>query len=203
MKIGEFRKIKKEGDDNVISVKDHKTLSTHGPARIILSAKLVSWLQIFVREVRSKVAGASEDDNSCVFLSWTGEALRSSQVNKAMKSIWKKAKVVGAPSSTLVRKSAVSGVHSVSESNGSHSDLADLMAHNVGTARRFYRLQEKSSARASKQLRSIMWGEKQFYQLVVTLNFTSARKVYMVPLQQVRNYVEKQNKIKQKAICIR
>ena len=133
MKIGEFRKIKKEGDDNVISVKDHKTLSTHGPARIILSAKLVSWLQIFVREVRSKVAGASKDDNSCVFLSWTGEALRSSQVNKAMKSIWKKAKVVGAPSSTLVRKSAVSGVHSVSESSGSRCDLADLMAHNVGT----------------------------------------------------------------------
>ena len=104
-----------------------------------------------------------QDDNSCVFLSWSGETLRFSQVNKAMKSIWKKAKVVGAPSSTLIRKSAVSGVHSVSESSGSHSDLADLMAHNVGTARRFYRLQgeSKSSARASKQLRSIMRGEKQ------------------------------------------
>ena len=130
MKMGEFRKIKKEGDDNVIFVKDHKTLSTHGPARIILSAKLASWLQIFVREVHSKVAGASKDDNRCVFLSWTGEALCSSQVNKA---IWKKAKVVGAPSSTLIRKSAVSGVHSVSESSGSRCDLADLMAHNVGT----------------------------------------------------------------------
>ena len=36
------------------------------------------------------------------------------------------------------------------------------MAHNVGTARRFYSLQEtcKYSARASKQLRSIMRGEK-------------------------------------------
>ena len=117
-----------------------------------------------MREVRCTVAGASKDDNSCVFLSRTGEALHSSQVNKAMKSIWKKkAKVVGAPSSTLVRKLAVSGLHSVSESSGSHSDLADLMAHNVGTARRFYRLQEKSksSERASKQLRPIMRGEKQ------------------------------------------
>ena len=53
--------------------------------------------------------------------------------------------------------------HSVSVSTGSHSDLADLMAQNVGTDRRFCRLQErsKSSARASKQLRSIMRGEKQ------------------------------------------
>ena len=153
MKMGEFKRIKKEGNEKVIFVKEHKTLSTHGPARIILSEKLASWLQIFVREVRCKVYGASEDDNSCVFLSWTGEALRSSQVNKAMKSIWKKVKVVGAPSSTLIRKSAVSGVHRVSESSGSHSDLADLMAHDVGTARRYYKLQEKSKGAFDWEIR--------------------------------------------------
>lgn len=82
----------------------------------------------------------------------------SSQINKAIKSVWKKAEVEGAPSSTLFRKSAVSTVHSCSESNEARGNLADLMAHNVSTATRFYRLQEKSksSVKASKHLRQVM-----------------------------------------------
>ena len=85
----------------------------------------------------------------------------SSQINKAIKSVWKKAEVEGVPSSTLFRKSAVSSVHSHSESNETRGNLADLMAHNVSTATRFYRLQEKSksSVKASKHLRQVMRGE--------------------------------------------
>ena len=41
----------------VVHVSDQKTFTTHGPARIILSPKLYSWMVIFVREARSKVAG--------------------------------------------------------------------------------------------------------------------------------------------------
>ena len=163
MKIGEFKRMKKEGEDNVILVKDHKTLATHGPARIILSAKLSSWVNIFVNEVRSKVSGSTNDNGSHVFLSWNGEALASSQISKAMKSVWKKAAVGGVPSSTLLRKSAVSGLHKTTDSNEKQGNLADLMAHNVETARKYYRLQEKSksSVEASRQLRSVMRGEKQ------------------------------------------
>lgn len=162
MKMGELRRMKKEGEDNVIFVKDHKTLATHGPARIALSAKLSSWVKIFVREVRCKVSGATDGD-SHVFLSWNGEALSSSQISKAMKSLWKRGELDGAPSSTLIQKSAVSGVHNSSDSEPQQSDLADLMAHNVGTARKYYKLQEKSrsSVKASRQLRSVMSGEKQ------------------------------------------
>ena len=82
----------------------------------------------------------------------------SSQINKAIKSVWKKAQVDGNPSSTLPRKSAVSRVHTASDSNEARGNLADLMAHNLQTANKYYRLQEKSksSVQASKQLRSIM-----------------------------------------------
>ena len=82
----------------------------------------------------------------------------SSQINKAIKSVWKKAQVDGNPSSTLPRKSAVSRVHTASDSNEARGNLADLMAHILQTANKYYRLQEKSksSVQASKQLRSIM-----------------------------------------------
>ena len=163
MKMGEFKKMKKEGEDHVILVKDHKTFATHGPARIVLSLKLSSWVNIYVQEVRSKVHGISDDDDNHVFVSWNGEALVSSQISKAMKSIWKKAELNSDPSSTLLRKSAVSGLHMATDSNEQRGNLANLMAHNVETARKYYRLQEKSrsSVEASRQLRNVMRGEQQ------------------------------------------
>ena len=142
----------------VVHVSDQKTFTTHGPARIILSPKLYSWMVIFVREARSKVAGTTANPNSNVFLTWNGEPMVSSQINKAIKSVWKKAQVDGNPSSSLLRKSAVSRVHTASDSNEARGNLADLMAHILQTANKYYRLQEKSksSVQASKQLRSIM-----------------------------------------------
>ena len=163
MKMSEFKRMKDEGSERVILVKDHKTLATHGHARIVLSQKLAGWLKIFVTEVRSRISGTSNDNDDNVFLSWNGEALASSQISKAMKSVWKKAEISGTPSSTIFRKSAVTGVHSATDSSASHSDLADLMAHNVSTAVHYYKLTEKSksSVKASKQLRNVMRGENQ------------------------------------------
>ena len=163
MKMGEFKRMKSEGEDSVILVKQHKTLATHGPVRIVLSPKLRRWIQIFIKDVRSCVYGAENHNDCHVFLSWNGEPLASSQISKAMKSIWKKAEIDGTPSSTILRKSAVSGVHSASNRCESHSDLADLMAHNVGTAMHYYKLNEKSksSVKASRKLRTVMRGEQQ------------------------------------------
>ena len=98
-----------------------------------------------------------------VFLTWNGEAMTYSQINKAIKSVWKKTGMEGSPSSTLFRKSAVAKVHTTSQSNEARGNLADLMAHNIETARKFYCLQEKSksSVKASKQLRSVMCGQGQ------------------------------------------
>ena len=100
-------------------------------------------------------------NDKCVFLSWTGEPLASSQINKALKSIWKKADLHGTPSSTLFRTSAVTGVHSLKDSSELKGNLADLMAHNSGTAQIYYRLHEKSSSsvKASKKLHKVMRGE--------------------------------------------
>ena len=163
MNLKEFQNSVKHENELVILVRKHKTGATHGPARIVLSPKLQSWIAIFVKKVRCKLPGVADGHSERVFLSWNGEALKSSQINKAIKSVWKKAGMVGSPSSTLFRKSAVSKVHTIAtcHSNEEQGNLADLMAHNVDTARKFYRLQEKSksSVKASKQLRNVMRGK--------------------------------------------
>ena len=160
MKLEEFNRVSKHGQEHVVLVKDHKTIQTHGPARIVLSPKLHSWIDIFIREVRSKVPGLTAGPNESVFITWNGETMESSQINKAIKSICKKAGMEGSPSSTLFRKSAVSEVHTNNESNEARGNLADLMAHNLETARKYYRLQEKSksSVQASRNLRQAMRG---------------------------------------------
>ena len=142
-------------------MKNHRAVSTHGPARIVFSQGLKSWMGIFLKEVHFNFAASDSGTDKCVFLSSNREAMVSSQINKAIKSVWKKADVKGAPSSTLFRKSAVSSVHSSSDSNDARGNLAELMAHNVSTATRYYRLQEKSkfSVLASKHLRQVMRGE--------------------------------------------
>ena len=71
-----------------------------------------------------------------VFLSWNGEELCSSQINKAIKSIWKKTELSRNPSSTLIRTSAVSGFHKAAPSSEMRKQLADLMAHNVSTVQK-------------------------------------------------------------------
>lgn len=158
MTLGEFSRMTKENDEFLVRVKDHKILSTHGPARIVLSMKLKSWVNVFVNEVRTQIAGSTDGPEQRLFLSFSGEPMASSQINKAIKSIWKKAGLDGSPNSTLLRKSSVSRVHSLSESNEARGNLADLMAHNVTTAAKYYRLQKKSksSVLASKQLRQVM-----------------------------------------------
>ena len=158
MTLGEFNSMTKENDEHVVLVKKSKMLPTHGPARIVLSARLQSWMKIYVQEVRSQVPGLNDGPDNKLFLSFNGEPMASSQINKAIKSIWKKAELEGSPNSTLFRKSAVSSVHSSNKSNETREQLADLMAHNISTAKKYYRLKEKSksSVLASKQLRQVM-----------------------------------------------
>ena len=49
-----------------VIIKTQKTLSIHGPARIVMSEKLFRWVVIYAKEVRSKVSG---DERDLVFLS--------------------------------------------------------------------------------------------------------------------------------------
>ena len=136
MTVGEFKAAKEKQDTIFISVKKHKTADTHGPARVVLSPTLFSYLQVYFNEVRSRVldstSNENESDEAYVFLSWNGAKMESGQICTAINAALEKGGMQGHILSTLFRKSAVTNVHA--RHNELRSDLADLMAHKETTA---------------------------------------------------------------------
>lgn len=90
-----------EDDRYVVQVLHHKTVDTHGPAQVVLAVHLFNCLDIFLKELRSKLPCSQTDVNMPLFLSWLGKGLQSSQVTKALGSIFKKAGVEGPIHHTL------------------------------------------------------------------------------------------------------
>ena len=87
--------------------------------------------------------------------------MTSSQINKALQSIFKKATIPSKITSTSFRKAAVTNVH---EQNPElSSKLAGLMAHNESTAKKYYLLSEKTKAsvEASTKLGQLMRGQNE------------------------------------------
>ena len=90
MTIGEFNKSKQESNGSyVISVKNYKPASIHGPARVVLSPKLFGYLEVYVNEVRS-VVNSTKEENDSVILSWSGAKVMSGQISTAINAAWKK-----------------------------------------------------------------------------------------------------------------
>ena len=86
MTIGERNKSKHESNGSyVISVKNQKTASIHGPARVVLSPKLFGYLKlkVYVDEVRS-VVNSTKDENDSVILSWSRAKVVSGQISTAI-----------------------------------------------------------------------------------------------------------------------
>ena len=145
-----------EDDCYVVGVLHHNTVDTHGPAQVVLKVHLYNCLDIFLEELRAELPCSHTDVNMPMFLSWLGKNLQSSQVTKALGSIFKKAGIEGPIHHTLHRKSAVTLCHDKHKEMSSH--LVDLMAHQETTAEKYYRLfdKRKSSEKASQALHSMM-----------------------------------------------
>ena len=68
MTVQEFRRAKMEDDRYVVKVLEHKTVDTHGPAQVVLTVHLYNCLDIFLKEMRSKLPGAQWKESShCSF----------------------------------------------------------------------------------------------------------------------------------------
>lgn len=156
MTVKEFQRAKMEDDCYVVEVLHHKTVDTHGPAQVVLTVRLYNCLDIFLKELRAKLQCSQTDVNMPMFLSWLGKNLQSSQVTKALGSIFKKAGVEGPIHHTLYRRSAVTRCHDKHKDMSGH--LADHMAHRESTAEKYYRLfdKRKTSVKASQALHGMM-----------------------------------------------
>ena len=157
--IENFESAKVVNNHHVVSVPNHKTSSTHGPAKIILSSVLFAWLSTYANTIRPLVLVNSEIQQDELFLSYFGEAMSSGQISKAMPSVWAKAGLKSAITCTLMRKSAVSAIHQ--HVPDSRINLADLMSHRLETATKSFRLSDKNrtTVAASQTLTQVMQGQ--------------------------------------------
>jgi site-specific recombinase XerD len=153
MTMQEYNRMHEQDDHYVITVMKHKTAYVHVPPRIVLNAKLKSWFSIFVEVMRPQITSATSGN---VFLSWNGKPMISGHITKAIQSLFKKSGIEMKITSTSFRKAAVTRVHS--DQPNLSGKLAALMAHNEATAKKYYRLTEKSkeSVEVSKQLGKLM-----------------------------------------------
>jgi len=130
-------------------VKNHKTVTTHGYAKLCLQEHLFNNLKIFVRHVRSLLPG----NDPHVFLTSMGRKITSGEVSTQLNSIWQRSGVYGSTprpkkniSCTQFRKSASTMVleHKPEVSR----QVADLLAHGTGAQEKYYdcRRRHKSSA---------------------------------------------------------
>ena len=105
MTIQEFERARGESDRHVVRVLQHKTVNTHGPAQIVLTSHLYNPLRIFLKEMRSRLPLKGQDDsNDKLFLSWGGKEMQSSQMSRALSSIFQKAGIDGPMSHTVPKK---------------------------------------------------------------------------------------------------
>ena len=156
MTLKEFRRAFKQDDRFLVNCMSHKTFYAHGLAQIVLTGTLHNWISVFVQEARSKVPGVRNEEDEALFPSFNGTKIESSQINKAIKSVWKKAGVGGRIHSTLLRKGAVTACHK--NHKEIISNLAELMAHREDTTVKYYCLSEKgkASVKASQALHAMI-----------------------------------------------
>ena len=146
MTCREFSKATNENGSYRVSVFNHKTVATSGPAVIVFTSKLYAEALVYFQRFRNQLMDIDKRDEFYFFLSWSGKKLSSNMVTGQLNSFWGKS--VGHTedrpriSATIVRKSAVTKVHNARPEM--KKDLANLMCHSESTAKRTYYLQNKS-----------------------------------------------------------
>ncbi|KAJ8340639.1 hypothetical protein SKAU_G00352720 [Synaphobranchus kaupii] len=123
--------------------------------KLVLEANVLGWLDQYAENFRPHAA-TDASDQSPLFVSWTGEKMKSGQVSRSIQSAWMKSGLGRAITCTLVRKSAVSAVHQACPAE--KNNLSDLTGHTVSTASRCYRTveRERTSVEGHKALSRVL-----------------------------------------------
>ena len=156
LRVQDVAKATKEGDTMVMTVLDHKTLESSGPAVLGTSLVTFQYLDIFITKMRSRIVEITGSGSDSVFLSFVnGTPMSSSKVSDRLGSFWRQA-IGKHMNATLIRKSSVTAVHRGNPEK--RGELATLMNHSVKTAENVYFIasKKKTSAKASSFLRGIM-----------------------------------------------
>ena len=77
-------------DTYVIPIYRHKTDQWHGPAQLVFNIEMKNWFEIFVKNIRGKFYGLSQEGSSQLFLAHTGNPMCSKNVSGRLSSLWKR-----------------------------------------------------------------------------------------------------------------
>ena len=149
MTLHEFKSAASEDNVHLVSVMNHKTASTSGPAVLAFSSELYDECNVYIQKIRNSLQGVGTDVSDPVFISWNGGQMSSSLIGDQFDAFFKRATTHSLIerkerklTATLVRKSFVSKVHSTHPEM--KKDLSNMMNHSEDTAKRSYFLEEKS-----------------------------------------------------------
>ena len=156
MTVEAVEKAAADGDTMVVTVRDHKTLTTTGPAMICMPKVIFTYLNIFISKMRERIIDINDSGHqNKVFITHTGMHMTTSGISEQIGSFWRGA-IGKHMNASLMRKSAGSAVHkSHPERKG---DLALHMNHAVKTAENSYFIQDKraKSARTAEFLNATL-----------------------------------------------
>ena len=155
----ERREIQSDGS-YIVSVLNHKTVATAGPAMLSINPDIMRHLMIYLK-IRNSLPGISVEDRDPVFVSWSGRRMDSTMVTTQLNQFWKIAvnkDLSRAINPTLIRKMTTTTVHEQEPSR--KREVATIMNHDIRTAEKNYFLQEKkkSVSETGAFVRSIIRG---------------------------------------------
>ena len=155
MTMKEFNEIECQPDGSyIVTVMEHKTVVTSGPAMLSIRTDLMGHLKIFVCKVRDRLENIRTDDESPVFTSWSGKTMATSMVSTQLNKFWQCGINVNFEhriTTTLLRKMSTTAVHEHEPELG--ISLSNLMNRDIKTARKEYFLKDKKKTVAATSIR--------------------------------------------------
>lgn len=123
----------------IIEVPEHMSFLTHGSARICLDKELYRYYKVYLHKMRNIVLSkCGQYLEKHFFVSWTGKAMQSNEVNKGLKTIWREAGLRSNIGSSLIRRTVTTNTYQNEDTEGCDL-IARLHCHNPNTAQMHYR----------------------------------------------------------------
>eukprot|EP00112_Aurelia_sp_Birch-Aquarium-sp1_P005236 Seg1593.2 transcript_id=Seg1593.2/GoldUCD/mRNA.D3Y31 product="hypothetical protein" protein_id=Seg1593.2/GoldUCD/D3Y31 len=156
MTVQNTERAERDGDTMVVTVHDHKTMESCGPAIICMPLVIFTYLGIYLKKMRSRIVGITGNSkHGNVFVTNTGMPMSSSALSGQIGSFWRAA-IGKHMNASLLRKSWVSYIHECHPEM--KASLACHMNHAVKTAENTYFIQDKrkKSARTSEFMSNVL-----------------------------------------------
>ena len=129
-----------QNDEVVITVRNHKTSSTHGPAVIVLDSLTERAFAFYLIAVRDTIATSSEDTDIAL-VTESGRPLNN--YSDLLRSVCRRYNLRQLPTLTATRKAGATAAVEEGGSRASMEKLGQHMSHLTSTSEKHYRIRKR------------------------------------------------------------